>query len=514
MKNSKVSKMVSTCISAIFLISLLGSCESQTTTNDARLIPSSVNTNGTKAKVFLSDASQNEMIVPQQDLSFQQDFETENQLICVYPEFQYQEILGFGGAFTEATAYNYMLMTPAQRQQVIELLFSKTNGIGFNFCRTHINSSDYGLGEYTYVEEGDVELKTFNIDREREHIVPMIKDALKVNPDILLYGSPWSPPAWMKDNKIMIQGGRLLPEYWQPWANYYARYFEEYKKEGINFFALTIQNEAKAVQTWESCIYTGEEEGLFAANYLRPALDKAGFKDIKIMIWDHNKERVMERARASFSIPGAKEAIWGIAHHWYSGDHFDNLRMMNELFPDKPYIATENGAGGPLPGAPNYWNSVTRYAQEAIMDMNNGTCAVVAWNMILDQYGTPIHNRNNRRTIAEAAVPYVPIPAGAGGGGQITYNTDTEEFEVRTGYYTIGHFSKFIQRGAIRIGSSTYSDNVKAVALINPNGEIVIVVLNLSGRDANPKIRLNDCTAEFNMPANSLQTIIVQGKYN
>ena len=450
----------------------------------------SAQTNGKRVRIFESSANSEKMLVEQEAIVFEQDFETENLLINIYPEFKYQKVLGFGAAFTEASAVNFSLLSPDLQQKVIDLYFSK-NGIGLNFCRTHINSCDYGVDEYTYVANGDIDLKTFSIDRERKDILPMIKMARKANPDLWLFASPWSPPAWMKDNKIAIQGGRLLPEYYPTWAKYFALYLEEYKKEGIDFFGVTIQNEAKAVQTWESCIWTGKEEAEWAVNHLRPTLDQKGFGEIKIMIWDHNKERVMERARESFSVPGAEKAIWGIAHHWYSGDHFDNLRMAHELYPDKPLLATENSGGGSMIGAANWWNTVERYAKETIVNFNNFTTAAVAWNMILDETGGPVHNRRG------------------GSLAPVVVDTKTKQFTLTSTYYTNGHFSKFIERGAVRIGSSSYNDAVKVAAFTNPNGEIIIVVLNTTDRDATPKIRLDNCTAEFKMPAKSLQTMVI-----
>ena len=447
-------------------------------------------TEGKKVKIYASSANENEMLVEQPEITFNRDVETENLLININPEFKYQKILGFGAAFTESSAVNFLLLSPVQQQKIIDLFFSK-NGINMNICRTHINACDYSVEEYTYVKDGDVDLKTFSIEREKKNILPMIKMARKTNPDLWLFASPWSPPAWMKDNNSMLHGGRLLPKYYQTWANYFSRYLEEYKKEGINFFGVTIQNEAKAVQTWESCIWSGKEEGEFAAKFLRPTLDKKGFGGIKIMIWDHNKERVMERARESMSVPGANKAIWGIAHHWYSGDHFDNLRMTHELYPDKPLLATENSGGGSVIGAPNWWNSVERYAKEAIGDFNNFTTAIVAWNMILDQEGGPVNNRS------------------LGSGAPIVVDTATKEYTVRSTYYAMGHFSKFIERGAVRIGSSSYNDAVKVAAFSNPNGEIVVLVLNTTEKEATPKIRLNDCTSEFKLPAKSLQTMII-----
>jgi len=476
---------VTLCITLFFT----ASCNEKTK-SIAEENKTSVQTEGKKVKIFTSSTNSEKMLVEQESTVFKQDFETENQLINIYPEFQYQKILGFGAAFTESSAVNFLLLSPDLQQELIELYFGKS-GIGFNFCRTHINSCDYSVDDYTYVEEDDVDLKTFSIDRERKGILPMIKAARKANPDLWLFASPWSPPAWMKDNKKVIQGGKLLPEYYKTWAKYFALYLEEYKKEGIDFFGVTVQNEAKAVQTWESCVWSGKEEGEWVVNYLRPVLDEKGFKNTKIMIWDHNKERVMERARESMSVPGAEKAIWGIAHHWYSGDHFDNLRMAHELYPDKVLIATENSGGGSIVGSTNWWNSVERYAKETIMNFNNFTAAAVAWNLILDQNGRPVHNR------------------GTGGSSPIIVDTDTKQFILTSTYYTNGHFSKFIKRDATRIGSSSYNDAVKVAAFSNPDGEIIVVVLNTTSIDVKPLIRLNDCTAAFTMPAKSLITLII-----
>jgi O-Glycosyl hydrolase len=448
-------------------------------------------TDGKKVKVFLSSANQKEMLIGQQDIILKQDLVTENLLINIYPEFKYQKILGFGASFNETSAYNFGQLSPVLQQKVSELFFGES-GIGLNFCRTQINSNDLSISEYTYVEDGDVELKTFNIDRERKYIVPMIKAARKANPNLWLFGSPWSPPAWMKDSKRMIRGGRLLPEYYNTWAKYFSLYLEEYKKEGIDFFGLTIQNEPMAVQTWESCIWTGKEEGEFAANYLRPTLDKNGFGETKIMIWDHNKERVMERARESMSIPGAEKAIWGMAFHWYSGDHFDNLRMAHELYPDKPLIATETSVGTESHGGAIHWGTVERYAKETIMNFNNYSSAIVAWSLMVNlQTGGPVNNR--------------PFPATA----PIYYDSLKNDIVLGPLYFTKGHFSKYIKRGAVRIGSSSYNDAVKVSAFSNPDGEIVVVILNTTEEEVTPKIRLNDCTADFKMPAKSLQTMII-----
>ena len=450
-------------------------------------------TEGKKVIIFGSSADAKEMLVQQQEIVLKQDLKTENLLINIYPEFKYQKVLGFGGAITETSAYNFSLLPSEAQKKLAHLYFGK-EGIGLNFCRTHIHSCDFSLDQYTYVEEGDKELKSFNIERDRKYIIPMIKTAREVNPEILLFASPWSPPAFMKDNKSMTKGGRLLNEFYPVWAKYFSLYLKEYQKEAIEFFAVSVQNEPIAVQTWESCIWTGKEEGNFAANYLRPTLDKAGFEKTKIIVWDHNKERVMERARESLSVSGADKAIWGVGFHWYSGDHFDNLRMAHELYPDKPLIATEFCIGSEIKRED--WGEVEQYAREMIGNFNNFMSATIDWNLIVDfKTGGPYHDRNH-----------------GGVKAQVYVDSDKREFILGNLYYTVGHFSKFVKRGAIRIGTSTYNEHVKVTAFQNPDGEIIVVVLNTTDQDVTPKIRIDNCTADFKMPAKSLHTLIIPAK--
>lgn len=448
-------------------------------------------------KIYTSQKAKQNMLEQQKSLVLVPDIETENQLVNIYPQIKYQEILGFGGAFTETSGYNFAQVSDSIKKKIAEAYFDKEKGLGFNFCRTHINSCDFAIGEYTYVAENDKKLKTFNIDNDRKYIIPFIKAAQELNSDIFLFASPWSPPSWMKDNKTMMQGGKLLPEHYDTWAKYMTKYFEEYKKERIDFFGLTVQNEAKAVQTWESCFYTGTDEAIFVTKNLRPTLDKAGFKDIKIMIWDHNKERVLDRANESFAVEGTKAAIWGVAFHWYSGEHFDALRMTHEMFPDKPLILTEFCRGGSSSNDSEAevpysdWADVEAYANEMIGDFNNFMAASIDWNMIVDLKGGPYHNRVG------------------GVKAQIIVDKENNSFSLSDIYYAVGHFSKFVNRGAKRIGSSSYNDSIHVTAFQNPNREVVVIVLNKSEQAYSPKLRIHDCTAGINVPAKSLTTLII-----
>jgi len=417
--------------------------------------------------------------------------------IVIVPERRYQEVQGFGGSFTETSAYNFSLMSEKTKEKIIEAYFDKDKGNAYNFCRTCINSSDFGIERFTYVEDNDVELKTFDISRDRKWVIPYIKAAKKrAGDDLRLFASPWSPPAWMKDNNNLIAGGRLLDEHYDTWAKYFVKYFEHYKKEGIEFFGLTVQNEPRAIQTWESCEYTAEEEGIFVHKSLQPALRAAGFNDMRVMIWDQNRDRVYERARDSFKVPGAKDDIWGIAYHWYSGDHFESLTMTHEAFPDKPLIFTEwclGGARGETAKGPHAsWHGAEIYAAELINNFNHYMAASIDWNSIVDEVGGPFHDR--------------PLGCKA----QIVVNPEEDTVSFEPTYYATAHFSRYIKRGAVRIGSSTLSEQIMAAAFENPCGEIVLVALNRLSREEDLDLRLTDGKgARVVLPAHSLTTFLI-----
>lgn len=261
----------------------------------------------------------------------------ELQVINVYPGVKGQKIDGFGGAVTAAVGDVLEKMTPEQVREVMEAYFGP-EGNGYRRIRTHIDSCDFSPIQYCADdEEEDERLLRFSIEYDRQHIIPWIKEAYRAAGEALpVMMSPWSPPAYMKTNGSRTHGGHLKPEYYDRWARYLCRYIQAYREEGILIGALSVQNEPNAAQTWDSCLYTEEEEKVFALQYLRPAMEADGLGDIELYFWDHNKERMVDRALAAADQAGDK--IAGFAFHWYSGDHFDALRLVRKCCPDKNWF--------------------------------------------------------------------------------------------------------------------------------------------------------------------------------
>ena len=409
--------------------------------------------------------------------------------VCIYPERTYQEVKGFGAAFTEASGYNLSLLSKEKQEEVIAAYFGK-DGLHYNLCRTHINSCDFALGNYAYLEEEtDANLTGFSIDRDEQYIIPMIQLAKeKASEEIVLLASPWSPPAFMKSNQEINNGGYLLKEYYSMWADYMVRYIKEYDKLGIPISMLTIQNEPQAVQTWDSCIYSIEDEKLMVREYLGPALKKHGMEDIKILIWDHNKDIIFERAKGVLEDEVANQYVHGVAFHWYSGDHFEAVSLVKEMYPEKELYFTEGCVEYSRFMDSDEVAKAEMYAHDMIGNFNAGMNGYIDWNMLLDEKGGPNHVGN-----------FCAAP--------IMCNPKEDTVEKRLSYYYIGHFSRYIKKGARRLAFSRFTDWLDVTGFINPDGERVIVVLNKSDKDITFSLKESENGGSVNIHSHSILTI-------
>src|SRR6201988_1211358 len=233
--------------------------------------------------------------------------------ICVFvdPGRQFQTFLGIGGALTDASAETFAKLPKQKQREFIDAHFDEQRGIGYKLARTNIHSCDFSSGSYTYVDEGDKELKSFSVAHDRQYRIPFIKEILAATRGQLnIFASPWSPPAFMKDNNDILHGGKLKPEFYQSWANYYTKFIKAYEKEGIPVWGISIQNEPMATQRWESCIYTADEEKDFLKNFLGPTMHKEGLADKKIIMWDHNRDLIYQRALTYFNDPEVSKYAW------------------------------------------------------------------------------------------------------------------------------------------------------------------------------------------------------------
>jgi len=447
--------------------------------------------------VYTSADSSDLRLTKTADLQFKELRQPLETQLCVFvnPDKTFQTFVGIGGAITDASAEVFAKLTPEKQQEFLNAYFSKDKGIGYTLVRTNMNSCDFSSGSYTYVQEGDKELKTFNIQPDKQFKIPLIKKAMAmIGNKASFYISPWSPPAFMKDNKNMLHGGKLLPEYRQAWANYYVKYINALEKEGLPVWGLTIQNEPMAKQIWESCIFTAEEERDFLKNYLGPTLQKAGLGNKKITVWDHNRDLLVQRANTILDDPAANKYVWGIGFHWYEswsgGDQmYDNVAKVYEQYPTKNLMFTEGCVEKFDAQKYQLWKNGQRYGKSMINDFNNGTVAWTDWNILLDQNGGPNHVKN---------FCFAPLHA----------DTTTGELIYTPSYYFIGHFSKFIEKGAKRVSSAASRSQLLTTSFINKDGKVVTVVMNQSNLKINYFLCVGTTATEVSILPNAIQTLV------
>ncbi len=460
--------------------------------------PASTNYAGKTVTVFTTADNSNLRLSQTDKVVFKELAQpTEGEVsIFVDPNKTYQSFLGIGAALTDASAETFAKLPKQQQQDFLQAYYSTEKGIGYSLARTNIHSCDFSSDSYTYVTEGDKALNSFNIDHDRKYRIPFIKQVIAAaGGKIVLYASPWSPPAFMKTNKEMLHGGKLDPAFAQSWAMYYTKFIKAYEKEGIPVWGITIQNEPMATQKWESCIFTAEDERDFLKKYLGPTMQKQGLSEKKIIVWDHNRDLMFHRANVIYDDPGAAKYAWGMGFHWYedwSGGlkMFENVGLVNKAYPTKNLLFTEGCAESFNASRIKNWSLGEQYGRNMINDFNNGSVGWTDWNILLDETGGPNHVGN---------FCFAPVHA----------NTMTGELIYTNSYYYIGHFSKFIRPGAKRIASAASRSQLLTTSFKNKDGKIAVVVMNQSDKKVTYNLCVGRNAAVVDILPHAIQTLIL-----
>ncbi|GAA3656316.1 glycoside hydrolase family 30 protein [Flavivirga jejuensis] len=440
--------------------------------------------------------------------------------IKLIPEQTFQTISGFGGAFTESSAYLLNKLSKKNRDTILRAYFAK-DGARYSLTRTHMNSCDFSLTNYSYSPvEGDKNLEHFTIEEDMDDLIPMIKEALAISEDgFKIFASPWTAAPWMKDNNKWV-GGKLLPEYYDTWALFFSKYLDAYKAEGIDIWGFTVENEPHGNgNNWESMHFTPQEMTNFVQHHLGPKLEADGKGDKIILGYDQNRAGLKEWVNAMYKDEASSKYFHGTAIHWYEStyDYFpEALQYAHNKAPDKYLIETEGCVDSEVPKWQDdtwYWSKeatdwgwdwaseeekylhpkyapVNRYARDIIGCLNNWVDGWVDWNMVLDRQGGPNWFEN------WCVAPVIVDP-------------DADEVYFTPIYYVMAHFSKYIRPDAKIIGVDNSNEKLMVTAATNPDGSIAVVIFNETEHPKSVNLSMHEKTVEFSIDVKAIQTIMI-----
>ena len=444
------------------------------------------------------------------------------QVITLDPKKKYQTITGIGGSFTESSAHLLNQLSKENREKILQAYFGD-DGARYSLTRTHMNSCDFSLSQYSYTPTKDKELKDFSIEEDKDDIIPMIKEAMAISSDgFKIISSPWTAPPWMKDNNNYV-GGKLLPEYYDSWALFFSKYIDAYKAEGIDVWGITVENEPLGNgNNWESMHYTAEEMTDFVSKHLGPSMEKNGHADIVILGYDQNRDHLKEWVDIMFKDEKSAKYMDGTAIHWYASTYEvfpDVLQYAHDKAPDKYLIETEGCVDAEVPHWQDdawYWSKeatdwgwdwaseeekplhpkyvpVYRYARDIIGCFNNWVDGWVDWNMVLDRQGGPNWFKN------WCLAPVIVDP-------------EADEVYMTPLYYAMAHFSKYIRPGAKRIASDSDGNEVQVTSVQNPDGSIAAVLLNQNEYPVSVEVKMEEYAKTVTIDAQAIQTIVLKEK--
>ncbi|PSJ76129.1 glycosyl hydrolase family 30 [Sphingobacteriales bacterium UPWRP_1] len=443
--------------------------------------------------------------------------------ITLLPDETYQTITGFGGSFTQATAYLLQKLGEENRKKILEAYFGES-GARYSLTRTHINSCDFSLYNYAYATTpADTLLQQFTIDEDRKYLIPAIKQAQAISKDgFRIIATPWTAPPWMKDNNSW-RGGKLLPQYYPTWALYFSKYLSAYQAEGIPVWGVTVENEPLGNDSnWESMHFTPQEMNDLVKNHLGPKL-KADGHEVKILGYDQNRDEELKVwVDAMYDDEAAAAYYAGTAIHWYAStyDYFpEALQYARQKAPGKHLIQTEACIDAQVPRWKNdawYWSEeatdwgwnwappdkkhlhpkyvpVFRYAQDIIGCLNNWVDGWIDWNMVLDKQGGPNWAKN------WCIAPVIADP-------------DADEIYFTPLYYVMAHFSRFIRPGAVRIGFKHTDKDLMITAAKNPDNSIVLVLFNPAVEAKGIGLTIAGKETQWTLSPKAIQTIVLSNK--
>src|SRR5215470_5966745 len=404
--------------------------------------------------------------------------ESSGPTVILDPAKKFQSILGFGAAFTDSACYMFNQLTPASRERLFHEMFHPTE-LGLSVCRTCIGSSDYSTKVYSY-DEGDPDprLERFSIEHDRGYILPVLREARKVNPDLFLFSSPWSPPGWMKSGGSML-GGAMRRRYLADYARYFVKFIEAYAAEGIPIQAVTPQNEVDTDQDGRmpACIWPQEYEIEFVKQ-LGPLLKQNNLAT-KIWILDHNYN-LWGRVVCELDDPGLREYCQAVAWHGYAGE----AEMMSRVHGAYPDVTMHWTEGGPDFTSPDYQTDWANWSGTFIAVLRNWCQSITGWNLALDEKGQPNIG---------------PFPCG----GLVTIHARTKEVTYSGQYWAIAHFSRFVRRGARRFESQGTVPDLSHVAIENPGGERILVLTNSGNSNRSVTLQVGHANAHVEIKKSS-----------
>ena len=442
--------------------------------------------------------------------------------VDINPNEEFQTLTGFGGAFTESSAYLLNRLSAGNQNKIMKAYFSEA-GANYSLTRTHINSCDFSLKHYAYdMVDGDKNLDHFSIEEDKKNnLIAMILEAKSISKSgFNIIASPWTAPPWMKDNKAWV-GGKLLPEYNDTWALYFCKYIDAYKKEGIDIWGVTVENEPHGNgNNWESMLFSPKEMTDFVENHLGPKLEKDGKGSVKILGYDQNRAGLQEWVDEMYRDENSSKYFAGTAVHWYEStyDYFpDALQYAHNKAPNKYLIETEGCIDSEVPKWQDdawYWKKeatdwgwdwaseqdkhlhpkyapVNRYATDIIGCLNNWVDGWIDWNMVLDKQGGPNWFKN------WCVAPIIVDP-------------DKDEVYFTPLYYTMAHFSKFMRPGAVKIACAISNHDLMATAVKNPDNSIAIAIFNPTDQNKTIQINLLNQTKTISISAQALQTVVIK----